>query len=53
VIDQIDQEAPDLIPNCVATILHQSRPELAGKVPANLSDMPHKGALDPQLTRNP
>jgi uncharacterized protein len=29
-IDEIDLEAPDLIPNCVATILHQSRPELAG-----------------------
>jgi len=47
VIDQIDQEAPDLIPNCVATILHQSRPELAGKVPANLPDMPHKAAPRP------
>jgi uncharacterized protein len=31
-IDEIDLEAPDLIPNCVATILHQSRPELAGAV---------------------
>lgn len=47
VIDQIDQEAPDLIPNCVSTILHQSRPELAGKVPANLPDMPHKAAPRP------
>ena len=28
-IDEIDLEAPDLIPNCVATILHQSRPELS------------------------
>ena len=30
-IDEIDLEAPDLIPNYVATILHQSRPELAGQ----------------------
>ena len=35
-IDEIDLEAPDLIPNCVATILHQSRPELAAAVSANL-----------------
>jgi uncharacterized protein len=42
-IDEIDLEAPDLIPNCVATILHQSRPELAGTVAANLPGMPHKG----------
>ncbi len=28
-IDEIDLEAPDLIPNCVATILYQSRPELS------------------------
>jgi len=33
-IDQIDCEAPDLIPNCVATILHQSRPELFWAEPA-------------------
>lgn len=39
-IDQIDLEAPDLIPNCVATILHQSRPELAGHMPANLPGQP-------------
>ena len=26
-IDEIDSEAPDLIPNCVAAILTQSRPE--------------------------
>lgn len=28
-IAQIDAEAPDMIPNCVATILSQSRPDLA------------------------
>ena len=39
-IDEIDREAPDLIPNCVATILHHSRPELSGKVPANLPGQP-------------
>src|SRR5690606_11734759 len=36
-IDEIDREAPDLIPNCVATILHQSRPELSQSEPANLT----------------
>ncbi len=46
-IDEIDLEAPDLIPNCVATILHQSRPELAGTVAANLPGMPHKAAPRP------
>lgn len=46
-IDEIDLEAPDLIPNCVATILHQSRPELAGAVPANRSSKPHKATLRP------
>jgi uncharacterized protein len=46
-IDEIDREAPDLIPNCVATILHQSRPELAGAVAANLPGMPHKAAPRP------
>ena len=46
-IDQIDQEAPDLIPNCVATILHQSRPELVGGVPANLPGQPFKSAPRP------
>ncbi len=39
-IDEIDTEAPDLIPNCVTTILHQSRPELAGQGPANLPGQP-------------
>ena len=46
-IDEIDLEAPDLIPNCVATILHQSRPELAGAVAANLPGMPHQAAPRP------
>jgi uncharacterized protein len=50
VIDEIDLEAPDLVPNCVATILHQSRPELAGTVAANLPSMPHKS--DPRPERN-
>ena len=30
-IDEIDLEAPNIIPNCVATILHQSRPELSSR----------------------
>ena len=46
-IDEIDIEAPDQIPNCVATILHQSRPELAGTIAANLPGMPHKAAPRP------
>ena len=46
-IDKIDLEAPDLIPICVATILHQSRPELAGTVAANLPGMPHKSTPRP------
>jgi uncharacterized protein len=46
-IDQIDAEAPDLIPNCVATILHQSRPELAGPTAANLPSEPFKSAPRP------
>ena len=46
-IDEIDLEAPDLIPNCVATILHQTRPELAGTVAAKLPSMPHKAASRP------
>ena len=49
-IDDIDREAPDMIPNCVATILHQSRPELAGAVPANLPGMPHRAT--PRTGRN-
>lgn len=31
-IDEIDLEAPDLIPNCVATILHQSRLSWRGRL---------------------
>lgn len=46
-IDQIDLEAPDPIPNCVATILHQSRPELSRPEPANLPGMPFKAAPRP------
>lgn len=46
-IDEIDLEAPDLIPNCVATILHQSRPELTGTAASNLPGMPHKTAARP------
>nr|WP_249777907.1 UPF0149 family protein [Pontibrevibacter nitratireducens] len=45
--DEIDLEAPDLIPNCVATILHQSRPELSLREPANLSDVPFKAGPRP------
>jgi uncharacterized protein len=46
-IDQIDIEAPNLIPNCVTTILHQSRPELAGTMAANLPGRPHVAAPRP------
>jgi uncharacterized protein len=47
-IDEIDLEVPDLIPNCVATILHQSRPGLAGgAVSANLPSMPHRATPRP------
>lgn len=46
-VDEIDLEAPDLIPNCVATILHQSRPELSLQELANLSDMPFKAGPRP------
>jgi uncharacterized protein len=46
-IDQIDSEAPDLIPNCVTIILLQSRPELAGTMAANLSGRPHVAAPRP------
>lgn len=47
-IDEIDLEAPDLIPNCIATILHQSRPELATSQPANLATAPFKAAHRPR-----
>ncbi len=46
-IDQIDLEAPDLIPNCVAAILLQSRPELSRPEPANLHGMPFKAGPRP------
>ncbi len=38
-IDEIDLQAPDLIPNCVAAILTVSRPELAVKA-GNISQAP-------------
>lgn len=50
-IDAIDIEAPDLIPNCVATILYQSRPELSRTEAENCSGMPFK-ANKPRLGRN-
>ena len=50
-IDEIDLEAPDLIPNRVATILKQSRPDLAGVIPANQSSRPHK--VTPSPRRSP
>ena len=40
-IDEIDLEAPDLIPNCVAAILTQSRPELSQTAAANLPGSPY------------
>jgi uncharacterized protein len=40
-IDKIDIEAPDLIPNCVAAILTQSRPELSQTAAANLPSSPY------------
>lgn len=46
-IDQIDLKAPDLIPNCLATILHQSRSELSRPVPANLAGQPFKTGQKP------
>lgn len=46
-IYEIDLEAPDLIPNCVATILHQSRPELSRTQAANLPGRPHQSAPRP------
>lgn len=46
-VDEIDLEALDLIPNCVATILHQSRPELAGHAPANLPNQPFQAGPRP------
>lgn len=40
-IKEIDSEAPDLIPNCVAAILMQSRPELSQTAAANLPGSPY------------
>jgi uncharacterized protein len=41
-IDEIDLEAPDLIPNCVATILYQSRPELSRRDTGSVRNMSFK-----------
>jgi len=49
-IDEIDLEAPNLIPNCVATILYQSRPELSHMEPANRAEMPFN--VGPRPGRN-
>ncbi|MGB3796992.1 MAG: UPF0149 family protein [Alteraurantiacibacter sp.] len=46
-IEQIDAEAPDLIPNCVATILHQSRPELSGGAVEGPPEMPFRASSRP------
>jgi uncharacterized protein len=46
-IDEIDVDTPYLIQICVATILHQSRPELASTGAANFSGMTHKAAPRP------
>ena len=46
-IDDIDREAPDLIPNCVATILRHSRPELSQQTPANLTKKPFRAGRRP------
>ena len=46
-IEDIDLEAPDLIPNCVATILKQSRPELFLRQAANSPDRPFRASDRP------
>lgn len=46
-IDKVDREAPDLIPNCVATILQQSRSELFQPTPANLTNRSFRAASRP------
>ena len=46
-IDEIDMEAPDLIPSCVATILHRSRPDLSRPEPADPSGTPFKAGPRP------
>lgn len=47
-IDEIDVEAPDMIPKCLATILKQSRPELAETMLANLPVNLHFATARPQ-----
>ncbi|PVA05264.1 UPF0149 family protein [Thalassorhabdomicrobium marinisediminis] len=49
-INEIDLGAPDLIPNCVATILHQSRPELSPQDSEMSTGLPFKA--DPRPGRN-
>lgn len=46
-IRRIDEEAPDMIPNCVATILHQTRPELARAAPPYLPGEPFRAVPRP------
>lgn len=46
-IDEIDLEAPDLVPNCVAAILFESRPELRATAMPNLPDAPFRAAPRP------
>lgn len=40
-IDEIDLQAPDLVPNCVAAILHATRPELGAQA-ANSTQAPDR-----------
>jgi uncharacterized protein len=47
-LEEIDIEAPDLIPTCVATILHESRRDLAEIVAANLPSEPSKATHRPE-----
>ena len=46
-IDEIDAQASDVIPNYVARILLQSRPELSRPAPANPADKPFSAAPRP------
>ncbi|WP_422073206.1 UPF0149 family protein [Tranquillimonas rosea] len=46
-IDQLDLEAPDFIPNCIATLLTQSRPELYSSGSAPHSEIPFKAGPRP------
>lgn len=52
-IADIDIEAPDLIPGCVATILGQSRPDFTETVAANLPYEPQKTAHEPGRNEAP